>query len=473
ASWNFISIRRTATRHSLHSEAAYRFSRGVHPAMAIRGNNRATQLIAELGGGEIAAGTVDAYPCPPEPVVVDIDAEMVNRLLGTDLTLDRIAEYLERLEFGIEREGETLHVTVPDHREDVTIPADLVEEVARVHGLDRLPLTLLADPLPPLRVDRSLTIEEWIRDLLVGAGLTETISYSMTAPERESALLPLREGESDVSDAGYVCIANPISQDRRVMRRSLLASALETLQSNLRHREHVATFEIGAIYLLADGLPLPEEQRRLVIAMTGPVEPTTWLTPEPRPMDFFDLKGVIEEVLSHLHLSERATYETTDHPTFQPGRVATLGVDGEPIGVLGELHPLVRQGNDLPEQRVAMADLNLDALIAAVPERVTVEPIPRFPAIIQDLAVVVDEAIPASEIEQAILNAGVERLEQVRLFDVYQGQSIPAGKKSLAFSLRYIDPERTMTDEEVAEYHATIADTLRKQFSAQIRGEDV
>ncbi|MGH2543483.1 MAG: phenylalanine--tRNA ligase subunit beta, partial [Ardenticatenaceae bacterium] len=472
AAWDFISVRRTAARHLLHSQAAYRFSRGVHPAMAIRGNKRAANLIAELGHGQLASGIVDAYPQPAPDVVITLDVAMVNRLLGTELALEQIAGYLERLAFGVERERDRLRVTVPDHRLDVTIPADLVEEVARVHGLDQLLLTLLDDALPPLRVDEALRVEERIRDLLVGAGLTETISYSMTTPEREARLTPSDDAVRDVSEGGYICIANPISQDRRVMRRSLLASAVETVQSNLHHRDRVAIFEIGNVYLPVDDEVLPEEALRLVIVMTGVAEPATWLAVQSRPIDYYDLKGVIDEVLEHLHLTERATFEAADHPTFQPGRVATLKIDGKNAGILGELHPGVRQNNDLPEQRIAAADLDLGALIAAVPATVTVAPIPRFPAIVQDLAAVVDEAVPARVVEETIWGAGVERLTQVQLFDVYQGKSIPEGKKSLAYSLRYVDPERTLTDEEVAGYHATITSALRQKLGAQIRGED-
>jgi phenylalanyl-tRNA synthetase beta chain len=472
ASWDFITTRRSTMRHSLFSEASYRFTRGVHPAMALRGNQRATRLMVELCGGEAARDVVDFYPEPARPVVVELESRTVTRLLGVDLPPAEIAAYLERLEFQVERDGGRLTVTVPDHRLDVTIPADLVEEVARVYGLDALPGTLMADPLPPHQVDRTLIVEERIRDLLVAAGLTETISFSMTAPEREAALLPHQGGAQDVSEAGYVALSNPISQERRVMRRTLLASAMENLQTNLRHRERVSIFEIGLSYLPRDGEPLPQENRRLVIALTGPSEPLSWHTPESRAMDFFDAKGILDELARHLYLSERVTYEATGHPTLQPGRAATVCLDGRAIGTTGELHPLVRRANDLPEQRVALIDLDLDALIAATPENFKLSPVPRFPPVMQDLAVVVDETVPAHDVEQAIRGAGVEYLDQVLLFDVYRGRSIPEGKKSLAYSLRYLAPGRTLTDEEVAPHHAVIADTLRRQFGASIRGLD-
>jgi phenylalanyl-tRNA synthetase beta chain len=275
----------------------------------------------------------------------------------------------------------------------------------------------------------------------------------------------------DVSEMGYVCIANPISSERRVMRRSLLVSALETTQSNLRNRERVAIFEIGSVYLM-NGSELPDEQARLAIVMTGRAEPVTWLHPEPRSLDFFDLKGVIEEMLRHLNLSDQVSYEAGDHPSFQPGRVATLHINGTPIGTFGELHPIVRQSNDLGEGRVVAADLNLDRLISLVPERVVVQPVPRYPAVIQDVAVIVDEGTTASEVEAVIQRADGEVLAHVELFDVYRGPAIGEGKKSLAYTLRYLDPTRTLTDEEVASYHAMITSALRSQLGAAIRGED-
>ncbi|MBA3534573.1 MAG: phenylalanine--tRNA ligase subunit beta [Ardenticatenales bacterium] len=473
AAWNFISVRRTSTRHLLFSEAAYRFSRGVHPAEAMRGNQRATRLIAELGGGEIAAGVVDSYPRPAAPIVLELTTETVNRLLGTALSQGEIASYLERLAFGVQPGEQALRVTVPDHREDITIPADLVEEVARVHGLDNLPMTLMADALPPLRHDRAMDLEEHIRDLLVGLGLTETISYTMSAPEREALLRPqVDEGAQDISEEGYVRIANPYSQERRVMRRTLLVSAMETLQVNLRHRSRVAIFETGLAYLPQPGQPLPHEERRLVIAVTGPTQRHSWLTPESASSDFYEVKGLVEELLRHLHLHEQASYEVTDHPTFQPGRVAELRVAGQSIGTLGELHPRVRRAHGLPEQRIALADLSLDRLIAAIPAAFDLVPIPRYPAVVQDLAVVVDEATPAARVEQVIREAGGEHVTQLELFDLYRGHSIPEGKKSLAYSLRYVHPEKTFTDGEVATLHSTITQRLRQQLGAQIRGED-
>lgn len=471
ASWDFIATRRSANRHGLHSEAAYRFSRGVHPAMAPRGNRRGAALIASLSGGTLAPGIVDAYPLPARPVVIEMAVSEVERLLGVALTAAEIATYLERLEFEVEVEGERLRATVPDHRLDVTIPADLVEEVGRLHGLDRLPATLMADRLPPLRGDRSAKVEARIRDLLVAAGLTETISYRMTSPERE-ALLEITPDRNGRTEPPYVRLTNPASPDRRVLRRNLLASLIETLQRNVRQREQVALFEIGAVYLPVPGEPLPLEDARLAIALTGAREATTWHG-QSEPMDYYDVKGVVDSLLDHLALTDRADYEASTHTGLQPGRTARLLIDGRPVGVLGELHPLVRRAWELPEQRVAVADLDLALLIDLVPDSHPIVPVPRVPSIHQDLAVVVAESVPEADVARVIRTAGGETLSELLLFDVYRGASIPEGTKSLAYALRYQDPELTLTDEQVAGHHARIAAALRDRVSAAIRGEDL
>lgn len=470
ANWNFIMIRRTQYRHLLFSEAGLRFSRGVHPAQSVVGNRRAAELMRQFAGGVVAQGLVDEYPAPPPEVRIELSADEVERLLGIRIPLERIAEHLRRLQFTVEPSGpERLLVIAPDHRLDVSGPHDLIEEIARVEGYDKLPSTLMADALPPMRQDPTLAIEERIRDLLVAAGLQEIISYRLTSPEREAMLVP-GANASDVTEEGYVKLANPISQERRVMRRTLLVSALEALQRNLRFRDRIAVFEIGEVYLPVDGELLPTESRRLLIALAGGVTAPSWLDPEPRKVDFFDLKGILEALLDHLHLADRARYVPSDHPTFQPGRSADLYLDDTKIGTFGELNPLVRAAHDLPDLRVPIAELALDTLIAAVPSSWRTEAVPRFPPVVQDLAVVVEKSRPAAEVEGAIRRAAPALLVDVRLFDVYEGPPIPPGQRSLAFRLTYQAPDRTLTDAEVARVHEAIVKAVRRDLGAEVRG---
>jgi phenylalanyl-tRNA synthetase beta chain len=471
AAWDYISTRRSSNRHLLYSEAAYRFGRGVHPAMASRGNLRAARMMADLGGGELAEGIVDEYPRPAPTVVVPLTALEVNRLLGTSLTLSEITRLLERCAFNVERQGDTLMVTVPDHRLDIEIPADLVEEVGRVYDLDNLPNTLIDEEMPPAHDNRALVLEERIKDWLNGAGLTETISYYLTEPEQERRLYVGAPDAPSTDESAFVRLANPSTQDRRVLRRTLAVSTIENLQTNLRHRDRANLFEIGLAYHPRQG-NLPRETRWLGIGMTGPRSATSWHKEGASESDYYTVKGVIDELLRHLHLTERVQYVAGEYPAYQPGRSATLLLDGEPIGVLGELHPLARRACDLPDQRIAMAEINLEKLIPAVPQLFKLNPVPRFPATMQDIALIVPQSVEASRVEAVIREVGGAAVMDVTLFDVYQGAQVGEGNKSLAYALRYSHPDKTYTDAEVAEIHGAIANALRKEVGAKIRGED-
>ncbi|HSJ54710.1 MAG TPA: phenylalanine--tRNA ligase subunit beta [Anaerolineae bacterium] len=477
ANFYFISIRRTMQAMKLPSEASQRFGRGIHPAVAEPAVRRASELMRLLAGGTIAQGMVDNYPLPPRPAVIDLTAGEVERQLGIRFGLEEIRAYLERLEFVCEPlDGQTLRVVAPDHRLDCQLPADLVEEVARIYGYDRIPVTDLADRLPPQRSNPALEREEAVRDALVGCGLQEIITYSLTNLRQEAALRPGTRPE-DLPAETYVTLANPISQDRALMRHTLLANALETAAANLRFRDRVQFFEVGKVFLLRPGWELPEEMLRLSLVVSGARQDRHWLAAEAgeaEVLDFFDLKGIVEALLERLHV-EGAAFEPAEHPTFQPGRTARLvlpgpaGVEAVEIGVLGELHPAVREAFDLPPWRVAAAELDLDALLARVPDTWRVEPISPYPAILQDLAVVVDEEVPAAAVEAAIVEAGGFLLRDVQLFDVYRGVPVPAGKKSLAYALTFQAPDKTLRDEIVARQVKGIVRKLEQELGAEMR----
>ncbi|MDQ7030043.1 MAG: phenylalanine--tRNA ligase subunit beta [Ardenticatenia bacterium] len=468
AAWDFISIRRTSRRLGIFSEAAARFSRGVHPALALEGNRRAARLMHELAGGTIADGVVDNYPAPPPTVTVEFNLDFGEHLLGMSLDPDEVADILERLEFHVERRGPRhFTVTQPDHRLDIAGPADIVEEIVRVVGLDTLPSTLMADELPPMRPDRLRELEARVRDFMVGAGLQEIISYALTTPEAEGRL---RLDGHVLPDEAYVRLLNPTSADRRVMRRTLLVSLVEALRRNVHHRDRVMLFEIGRVYLPKPGELLPHEELRLGVALTGPVRHPSWLEPEPPDADFFAVKGILEALCRHLHLEERVCLVPAEHPALQPGRSAAVELDGRRVGIVGEMHPLVREANDLPAKRVALLELTLSPVLAAVPETYRVEPVPRYPAVIQDLAVVVPEATPAADVERIIRKAGGNAVGYVHLFDVYRGEPLPAGHKSLAYRLHYQAPDRTLTDEDVVHIRERIVDALRQSVGGTIRG---
>ncbi len=302
AAWNFINIRRTTQALNLHSEASYRFSRGVHPAMAARGVLRGLEVMRQLSGGVVDQGLVDNYPLPPADRIVTITAADARRWLGIELSLAEMAQILESLAFAVTIADDALHATVPDHRLDigkgVIGMADLMEEIARVYGYDRIPEARMADTLPPQRGNPALDRDERLRDLLVDLGLQEVITYRLTTPEREARLLP---PETPADNLPYTRLANPISTDRVVLRHSLLGSLLEVVERNARWRAQMALFEIGPVFLASEEGPLPDERLHLVIALTGPRETLTWQEADAgEPMDFYDLKGIIEGMLAGL-----------------------------------------------------------------------------------------------------------------------------------------------------------------------------
>ncbi len=471
AAWNYINIRRSMHALRINSEAGFRFSRGVHPAQALLGAKRAAELLRQLAGGTVAQGIVDYYPQPPEPKQIMLTAAEVRRIGGIELTQGEIKRLLEALEFVVEEQEDHLVVTSPDHRLDIEGAHDLVEEVCRMYGYDRIPEGSMADGLPPQRNNRPLMLEGLVQDTLVQLGWREIITYRLTTPEREGRLLPQANG-SGTDDRPYVTLANPITVERIAMRHSLLASILEIAANNSRFHDRLALFELGHIYLSGEEGVLPDELRRLALALAGPRRPAHWRGDEPTHYDFFDLKGTIEALLAALRV-EPWHVEAATHPSFRPGRTARLMVGDRQAGLFGELHPLVVAAFDIrreeEDQPVLAAELDVDVLLAAAGEGLQIEPLPSFPAVHEDLAVLVDQSVPAAEVAEAIRQAGGFLLKEVQLFDVYEGKQIPAGKKSLAYHLTFLSPSKTLTDRDVRRQRERIIQILDRQLGAKLR----
>ncbi len=474
AAWNFINIRKTARAQMLPSEASYRFSRGVHPAMAERGVQRGLELMQAWAGGKVTPGLVDNYPLPPKPPTIELMSSDVKRVLGVDLPILTIKSMLERLEFQCSMKNQVcLLVTAPDHRLDIgegaTGRADLVEEIARVYGYDNLPETRMADELPPQIGNPTLEKEERVRDLLVYQGLTEVINYRWTTAERESRRLAPAAAPDDKP---YVRIANPLAYEKSFLRHSVLASVLDNAETNSRNRERIALFEIGPQFLgseNADGLP--DELHHLAIVLTGPRALPGWQPADTAPMDFYDLKGVLTTLLDSLHLPQ-IQFEPAQHPTFHPGKCAKIISDGKQVGVFGELHPEVRARYDWPaafRTPVLAADLDLDALLELVPTLRATEAVPTLPAVLEDLALVVDETLPAEHVAELIRLTGGKIVTDVRLFDVYRGEKVGAGKKSLAYSITYQARDKTLSDKDVAGIRTRIVRRLEQELGAVLR----
>jgi phenylalanyl-tRNA synthetase beta chain len=468
ANFSLISVRQTARALNLPSEASMRFSRGIHPETVRPAAERAAELMRQHAGATICRGLVDNYPAPLPAQVITLRLPEIRRLLGMDFPPLEVLRILQALEYQVEQAGpEALRVTVPPHRLDIQVgSADLIEDLIRILGYNHLPATLLADQLPEQHGNRGLELEEHVRDLLVNAGLQEAITYALTVPEREAPLgLPATE---------YVTLKNPISSERVVLRHSVLAGVLEVTASNLRHTNDVRLFEIAPVYLPRAGEPLPQEPRRLALVLTGRRAPESWTEGAAAPaimLDFFDIKGVMEALVSSLHLGE-VSYRKASAAHLHPGRAAELVVRGQAAGSFGQLHPQVAEAFGLGNRIVLAGELDLEAILAGVPERYKYVPVPRFPAALRDIAVIVDEPLTAERVEQEMRAAGGELLSGVRLFDLYRGESIPAGTKSLAYALTYQADDRTLTDKEVDKAHKKIEDRLKHVLKARIRGKD-
>lgn len=483
AAWNFMNIRRTALEQNLPSEASFRFSRGVHPALAETGVRRGLQYMALWSGGSVAPGLVDEYPLKARKVSVSLKPGDARRLLGIDLPAREIVRLLERLEFTCEvhqpkplrikstkstrrpasAESEpVITVTVPPNRMDIGAGlvgvADVLEEVARLYGYERIPTTNMADPLPPQLGNPDFEWDERLRDLLVSIGFDEVVSHRLTSPERESRL---------GIGGPHVVITNPSAPDKSVLRLSLLASVLDDVERNIRWSDGLAFFELGPVFD-PNGSDLPDEHPRLALVITGLKETQAWDQASKPVYDFFDLKGRIEELLAGLQLG-KAEYVPASPPGYvHPGKAASIQVHGEPIGTMGELHPAVKARYELGPAPVLVAEFDLAALRAAR-TRAEVAPVPEYPPVLEDIALIVDESLPAAELERLIRQTGGPSLSRVQLFDIYRGDQVGAGKKSLAYRLTYQAPDRTLTDAEAAAIRNRIVKRLEQELGAVLR----
>ena len=468
AAWNFINIRRSMVALKINSEAGFRFSRGVNPSQALLGAKRAAELMRLYAGGTVAQGIVDYYPNKPWQSPIVLTTAEVKRIGGIDLSQAEIKRLLESLEFKVDDRGDHLVVVSPDHRMDIEQSQDLVEEVCRMYGYDRIPETEMSDTLPPQRSNIGLDREENIKDLLVQLGMQEIITYRLTTPEKEARLLPVIKSQPD--DRPYITLANPITVERVTMRHSLLASLLDIVAVNRRFQERMTFFEIGQIYLAGEEGLLPDELQRLALVMTGPhIDPACDGDREQEGLNFFDLKGVIEDLFSAIHISGLAA-EAASHPTFRPGRTARLLVNDRQIGWLGELHPLVVEvfgiHGDWP---VIAAELDLEVILPLIPDEFQVRAVSAYPAVLEDIALIVDRGIPAAEVLNIIDKAGGYLLQKAELFDVYEGNPIPRGKKSLAYHLTFQSPDKTLTDRVVRKNRERIVKQLERQLGATLR----
>jgi phenylalanyl-tRNA synthetase beta chain len=466
ASWDRASIRRATAALNLSSEASRRFGRGVDPDLTALGVARATELTLELAGGQAAAGLADEYPGREAPRQINVQPQQIDALIGTHYAPDQVVTTLAALGFAVEERGaQDLVVTVPGWRRfDVEGRADLAEEVGRIAGFDLVPATMPKGALPAPRPDgdHGFSDEMRARRTLAAAGLQEVITFSLVNPTLADELA--LEPEADAQPV--MRIANAQSVEHSVLRPSLLGSLLFALRSNLRQRDRVLLYELARTW---HGLldPMPEERRHVGMAIVGPRSPRHWLVSQDT-LDFFDLKGMVDALCAAFRAP--VSYQPSRHPSLHPGRTAEVCAAGQRLGVLGQLHPTIAERFDLEGSPVFVAELDFERLLEVAQPVLGVQTPSRFPSADRDIAAIVDDATPHAEVETAIREAAGPLLESVQLFDVYRGVSIPAGRKSLAFSLRYRAADRTLEDDEVSAIHGRVEAALGARFGAEVRG---
>lgn len=460
------SVRRTSTKLGLRSEASIRFEKGINMETVLTAAERAAQLMQLTGGGVVVGGAIDNYPTRHEAVTIDLQLERVNALLGTDISDARIKEILESLNFHILKDtGAAITVEVPGYRPDCSIPEDLVEEVARIYGYDAIPQTLPYGASSRGVLTPAQKIRDTVVSKLAGLGLCEVMNYSFINKNNDEKL---NYPQDDIR-RNSIPILNPLSEEQGHMRTSIVPGLLNTILFNHNRRnEDIAIFELGKIFLLEGELrpdTLAHEKWTLGIALKGKTA-QTWKQSGVE-YDFYYLKGIVEELLAELKISDAAYVPCKDNSIYHPGRAAYLYLGGQKAGVFGEVHPAIADHYGL-EDRIYVAEIDVDVLIAVGTGAIQVKSLPKFPASTRDMAVVVSEAVAASDLEKAIWETGCELLSDVKIFDVYQGGQIAEGYKSIAFALTF-QADRTLTVEEVGAEYDKIFGTLQQKFDASMR----
>lgn len=466
ANFNGDNIRATSKRLGLRTEASSRFEKGIDPNLCETAANRVCRLIEELGAGTVVGGVVDAYPQVSLPVTVGVRVKRVNDVLGINLTADEMRDIFLRLEMGAELTDDScyadpschdcavLKVTPPTVRQDLLEEVDFIEEVARLYGYDRLPVTL-----PKGNSRSTMSREESLRRLttqtLCGLGANEIQTYSFVSPKGVDNI-----GIAEDSwERNFAVLRNPLGEENAVMRTILTPAMMETLGRNFsRSIDSVKAFEIGKTFSknLIDPEGLPDEQDALAIGCYG------------KDMDFFVLKGMIVELLRILGIHDLTFEPEFEYGVYHPGRCARISYQGEELGIMGEIHPDVADRFDIGV-RCYCAEFLFDAVLRHARTEASYSPLPKYPSTSRDIALLVDEEQSVGEMEKLIKSNGGEILEQVKLFDIYRGSQVSEGKKSVAFTLTYRDLNKTLTEEEVAVVHERILAALKGTFNAVLR----
>jgi phenylalanyl-tRNA synthetase beta chain len=468
AYFNPPTIRRTSKRLGIHTESSHRFERGADVDIVPLALDRAAALILQVAGGEIASGRIDIYPQKMGERKLRIEGRLTNEILGLKLELSEIQRLLRSIGLAVEpapdAPEEALQVIVPFSRHDLEREIDLVEEVARLNGYDRIPVTMpVSRMICHLSGGRQRGVAR-IRDAVVARGFSEIINYSFVSPTAWDRIA-LEAGDAR---RRTVKILNPLNEEQSVMRTSLVPSLLETVSRNLAYRTRdLQLFELRPVFLPRAGEELPDERRRLVMALCGRRAPEGW-TQGGAMVDFYDLKGVVEDLIDHFRVDKVLWPADAREPYLHPGKSCRIESAGTLLGTLGEVHPVVLQNYDI-DTPVYLLDLDIEAFLSVSRESEGFRPLSRFPDVYRDSALLVDESVTAQMLFDAVAAVRGKLVEDFVLFDLYRGKGVPEGKKSLAIRVRYRSLEKTLTEEEIGKAHGKIIRALEEKLGAEVR----
>lgn len=453
-------VRKASRDLGLRSEASARYEKGIDPARVLLAAERACSLIQSYAGGEVLSGTVEENHLKIEANNIHVSVEKVNAVLGMTIAKEEIISIYKRLGFAVGEAEDVLVVTVPSRRGDIKIEEDLIEEAARLYGYDNIPSTLpetagTTGGLTPYQAKRRK-----VRRFLEGAGLSQATTYSLTNDKKAAAFA--------IEKSFNTMLALPMSEERSILRHSLVPNLLEAVSYNLaRQTDSVALYETGSVFLTKEENTKPVEKERVAGAVTGLWRKNLWQG-EKKPVDFFVVKGIVEGLLHQLNVSDRIEFVQSERKNMHPGRTANILLNGSLAGFIGQVHPAMEKELDIKETYVF--ELDLHALLTEETEALVYTAIPKYPSVTRDIALVADKTVTSGQLEAVIKDAGGALLKEVTVFDVYEGEHMEEGKKSVAFSLQYVNPEQTLTEEEVTKVHENVLKALEETYQAVLRG---
>ena len=456
-----FSVRRTSKKLGLRSEASLRFEKGVDPNRIYLALNRASEMLQKLAGGEVIGNITEDKKEVPIDLSVTLRTARVNEILGTNLNDEQVKGIMERLQFTVEGSAGEFNVLVPTRRQDISREIDLIEEVARLYGYDNIPATLAYGLYAQGGLTQKQKIRRKLKELLEGAGLQEVISYSFVSDKQFNLI---RSQEKNIRP---ISLSMPLSEERRYLRTTLIPNLLEVAQYNINHNNpDVRIYEVGTIFLSNELhlTALPNEKMVLAGLITGNL-PTDWKKSTDA-IDFYFVKGIVENLLLELGISN-ANYQAKQIDGFHPGRTAEVFVEEQPVGIIGQIHPELQEKFDLTEAYAF--ELDLTSLWNMVNTEINYKILPKYPAMQRDIAVVVDDHVEAARLINTIKTTAGDLLESLQLFDVYVSDKLGQNKKSIAFSLTFRNPERTLTDEEVTKVYDRVLEALVKNDQAELR----